>query len=358
MIIRQFTLIGPHLQDERLRRIWAGSAAESIGYGGISLVARVTGMSPKTVARGIADSRADPDPAGHYRIRQPGGGRKPAEISQPGLLEALESLIDPVSRGNRDSPLRWTCKSTRELSAELGKRGFTASNCLVDHLLHGLGYCLRGSRKSSERNRNSSREKQFEFINRMAEKMIRQNNPVLSIATRKREMPEGFPDAGGRRGPKGRPAGAERLAFPAPGPLESVPFGTAETVGRQRSVTTVAGHERPLFAVESIRRWWHEAGGKTYGGCTELMIAADCGGIDSPWSGAFDLELQRLCEDIGTPISVCHFPPGTSKWNKVEHLLSTFIARNWRARPLADLETVVSLIGPRKAVTGQTERRR
>jgi hypothetical protein len=340
------------IMNERSRRCWAASIAQILGYGGVSAVARATGMSPNTVKRGIEELNDSVEKADSNRVRIPGGGRKSAAETQPGFIETLESLIDPLTRGDPESPLRWTSKSTRILALELQNYGYQSSNWLIYHSLYDLGYSLKGNKKVLEGNQHPLRNEQFEFINSTVTEQINQGNPVISVDTKKKEVLGNFSNNGQEWEAYGTSVEVNSHDFPSPNLDRANPYGIYDLNNNQGFVNVGTTHDTPSFAVASIREWWHKLGFKEYEYSDSLLITADAGGSNSYRARMWKWELQLLSNDIGIPISVCHFPPGTSKWNRVEHRLFSFISRNWRAKPLTDYETLVSLIRATKTKTG------
>jgi hypothetical protein len=349
-IQRQYSLIA-RLYNERDRRIWAGCTAQNIGHGGIAIVYRATGISPKTIKKGIDEINSQ-EVNSEDRIREHGGGRKPAETIQPELISTLESMIDPLTRGDPESPLRWTSKSTRHLAKELNALGFQVSHWLVDKILHDLGYSLKGNQKVLEGSQHPLRNSQFEFINKVTKRMIKQGNTVISVDTKKKEVLGNFANKGKEWEPKGEPVKVNSHDFPSPDLPRANPYGVLDLNNNQGFVNVGTTHDTPCFAVASIKAWWYEIGYKQNTNLNHLLITADCGGSNSYRSRAWKWHLQLLSDEINIPISVCHFPPGTSKWNKIEHRLFSYISMNWRAKPLTDYVTMVSLIQETKTETG------
>jgi len=349
-IRQKFGALAPWL-NEHTRRVWAATEASALGYGGVSLVARATGISRRAIGVGLREVEAgDILPAG--RVRRPGGGRKSALYHQPDLGEKLEGLVEPLTRGDPDSPLRWTVKSTRRLSRELAAMGYSASSRVVRLLLHGMGYSLQGNRKTLEGRQHPDRNAQFEHINARVAAEIRAGQPVISVDTKKKELVGNYAN----RGEQWLPKGAARLVdghdFPDPSVPRAYPYGIYD-LGRNRGFVNVGtNHDTASFAVASIRGWWRAEGRGAYPGARRLLITADAGGSNGARLRLWKWELQRLADQLGFPISVSHFPPGTSKWNKVEHRLFSFISSNWRGEPLADYDTVVNLIAKTTTVTG------
>jgi len=339
--------------NEHTRRVWAATEASSVGYGGISLVARATGISRRAIQVGLREvATGDTRPPG--RVRRPGGGRKSAVHHQPDLKEKLEGLVEPLTRGDPESPLRWTVKSTRRLSRELAVLGYSASSRLVGALLHEMGYRLQGNRKTLEGTPHPDRNAQFEHINARVEAEVRAGQPVISVDTKKKELVGPYLNRGKQWLPKGAAPQVNGHDFPDPSVPRAYPYGIYDLARNRGFVNVGTDHDTAAFAVASIRGWWQAEGRHAYPGARRLLITADAGGSNGARLRLWKWELQRLADQLGFPISVCHFPPGTSKWNKVEHRLFSFISSNWRGEPLADYETVVNLIARTTTVTGLT----
>lgn len=350
IIQKKYAVMASHL-DEHSRRLWAATEAEALGFGGISLVARATGISrraiheaKKEIAGGIVL------PAG--RIRKPGGGRKAAIVHHPDLFDRLEALIDPLTRGDPQSPLRWTIKSTRQLADELKKQGFVVSHTHVATMLHKLNYSLQGNCKTLEGNQHPDRNAQFEHINERVTAALDDNQPVISVDTKKKELIGNYANSGKQWLPKGEAVKVQGHDFPDPSVPRAYPYGVYDVGCNCGFVNVGTDHDTAVFAVESIRQWWQLAGCQAYNNISELLITADGGGSNGSRIWLWKWELQQLSDELGIPISVCHFPPGTSKWNKVEHRLFSFISGNWRGEPLVNYETVVNLIANTKTASG------
>jgi hypothetical protein len=337
--------------DEHTRRVWAATEAGSIGYGGISLVARVTGISRRAILVGLREIK-DGDILPKGRVRRPGGGRKSAVHHQPDLPERLEGLVEPLTRGDPMSPLRWTCKSTRRLSQELGKLGYSVSSRLVRVLLHGMGYSLQGNCKTIEGKQHPDRNAQFEYINTRVTAEMRAAQPVISVDTKKKELIGNYKNGGCEWHRKGDAPKVNGHDFPNPDVPRAHPYGVYDLAKNRGFVNVGTDHDTATFAVASIRKWWLAQGRGAYPEAKRLLITADAGGSNGSRLRLWKWELQRLADELSLPISVCHFPPGTSKWNKVEHRLFSFISTNWRGEPLADYATVVSLIAKTTTTTG------
>ena len=346
----KYLLLDEHL-NELTRRLWCASEALALGYGGIAVVAEATGLSRRTIERGIrqVEEANTPQP---LSVRRPGGGRKSAVEKQPGLLEALEALVEPMTRGDPESPLRWTCKSTRRIAEELRKDGWTASHFLVDALLRGMEYSLQRNRKTLEGNQHPDRNAQFEHINAQVTQAMRKRQPVISVDTKKKELIGNYANPGREWWKKGKAPMVNGHDFPDPSVPRAFPYGIYDLFANNGFVNVGTHHDTAAFAVESIRAWWTAMGVKLYSQAKRLLITADGGGSNGSRLRLWKWELQRLSDRLGIPISVMHFPPGTSKWNKVEHRLFSFISQNWRGEPLVDYETVVKLIRRTTTRTG------
>jgi len=341
--VRRFKLLEKHL-DERLRRCVAAAEAAALGPRGISIVSRATGVSRRAIRRGLTELREAAGPSPRGRIRRPGGGRKRARAKDPTLGRDLEQLVEPTTRGDPESPLRWTCKSVRQLAAELQRQGHQASHQLVSELLHELGYSLQANRKTLEGTSHPDRNAQFEYINRQVRAFLRTGDPVISVDTKKKELVGHFKNGGREHRPTGDPERVLVHDFVIPELGRAIPYGVYD-IGRNLGWVSVGiDHDTATFAAESIRRWWQYMGQALYPHAARVLITADAGGSNSPRVRLWRLELQRLATELRRPIAVCHFPPGTSKWNKIEHRLFSFISMNWRGKPLLSYQVIVSLI--------------
>jgi hypothetical protein len=354
-IIRQKYLALKGALDERARRLWAGAEAKAAGRGGFAAVLKATGMSSKTLARGIRelDSGETPPPG---RVRRLGGGRKSAKTLDPDLAQALEQLVEPVTRGDPESPLRWTCKSVRRLSDELHARGYQASHTLVGQLLREAGYSLQANRKTREGTRHPDRDAQFKHINMRVKRQLKRREPAISVDTKKKEIVGDFKNGGQEWHPKGEPEEVRVHDFPDPAKGKAIPYGVYD-LGRNTGWVSVGiDHDTASFAVNTIRRWWRNMGRRAYPQATSLLITADSGGSNGARVRLWKWELQRFANQTGLTVSVCHLPPGTSKWNKIEHRLFSFISKNWRGKPLLTHATIVNLIAATRTATGLTVR--
>ena len=343
------------LFDERVRRQWAAAEAESLGWGGVSLVAAATGLARNTIAVGIAEleyRRDNPLEAVSVRIRNAGGGRKLLTQTDPGLQKALDSLIDPVTRGHPESALLWTCKSTSNLAEELVRQNHRVSERTVATLLKEAGYSLQANRKTREGLSHPDRNAQFEYIARQATARQRQGQPVVSVDTKKKELVGEFKNGGREWNPKGKPREVNTHDFPDKKLGKAIPYGVYDLASNEGWVSVGIDHDTAQFAAASILRWWKEMGCARFKRATRLMITADGGGSNSSRNRLWKVALQELANETNLELQVCHFPPGTSKWNKIEHRLFCFITKNWRGRPLTSYQTIVNLIGSTSTKTG------
>jgi hypothetical protein len=340
--------------DERLRRQWAAAEARDMGWGGITVVAQATGMSRTTITAGLRELALPEEERGREasRIRQPGGGRKSATEIDPGLLAALEALIEPTARGDPESPLRWTCKSTRNLADELTRQQHPVRARTVARLLREAGYSLQGNRKTREGSSHPGRNAQFEFINARVQRFLQRGQPAISVDAKKKEKVGDFKNGGQEWFPKGAPEEVRVYDFLIQSLGKATPYGVYDLRQNQGWVSVGIDHDTAQFAVNSIRRWWNEMGQQRFPDAKELLITADGGGSNSHRSRLWKVSLQDLADELGIRLCVCHFPPGTSKWNKIEHRLFSFITKNWRARPLVNLEVIVNLIASTTTRTG------
>ena len=330
--------------DERARRLWAGAEADAIGYGGVAAVARATGLAISTVRKGRDEARAGARRGDVVNVRR-SAGKRPYEEVHPDVWPALEKLVDPVTRGDPESPLRWTCKSTHVLSAELFERhGIRISDKTVAKLLREHGYSLQAPNKSVEGAQHPDRNAQFEHINAKAQDCIDRGTPVISVDTKKKELVGNFKNGGREWQPEGEPELVDVHDFPGDAVGKAIPYGVYDVASNAGFVSVGVDHDTPVFAATSIEAWWKQVGEQRYPHARELFITADAGGSNSYRSNVWKHELQRLADKLNLAIHVSHFPPGTSKWNKVEHRLFSFISINWRGRPLRSYETVINLI--------------
>ncbi len=337
--------------NERARRLWAAVEARALGRGGVAAVLRATGLSPTTLNRGLRELESGDAPPPD-RVRRPGGGRKAATVLEPGLAGALEKLVEPVTRGDPQSPLRWTCKSTRKLAAELSRQDYQVSHTLVAQLLRDAGYSLQANRKTREGTGHPDRNAQFEHINRQAKRQMRQGQPSISVDTKKKELVGDFKNSGREWRPEGKPQEVRVHDFIDKKKGKAIPYGVYDVARNVGWVSVGITHDTAAFAVATIRRWWRNMGRAAYPKARSLLITADGGGSNGSRVRLWKWELQRLADDTGLTIQVCHLPPGTSKWNKIEHRLFSFISQNWRGQPLLTHATIVNLIGSTRTNTG------
>jgi hypothetical protein len=335
------------LLDERMRRQWAAAEAQAYGWGGIRAVSRATGMSPNTIAKGLAEltaRRKAPEAPLPGRLRSEGGGRLRATDADPDLAEALEQLVAPATRGDPMSPLRWTCKSTSQLAKELTRQGHPVSPRTVARLLKAEGYSLQSNRKTKEGGNHPDRNAQFEHINATVTKFQRRGQPVISVDTKKKELVGEFKNGGREWQPKGEPEKVLVHDFLDKDLGKAIPYGVYDVGENQGWVSVGIDHDTARFATEAIRRWWKKMGVKRYRDAKALLITADGGGSNGSRCRLWKIALQDLAVQLGLPIHVCHFPPGTSKWNKIEHRMFCHITQNWRGRPLVSHEVIINLI--------------
>lgn len=339
----------PHL-DERARRLFAASEARALGRGNVSLVSRACGLSRVTITKGLRELDEPPLPAG--RVRRAGGGRPPIEVVDPELPERLDALVEPQSRGDPESPLRWTNKSTRSLAAELTAAGHPISHETVAQLLRHLDYSLQGTRKTKEGEQHPDRDAQFRFINEEVRKALAARRPVISVDTKKKELVGNYENAGRQWRPTKAPPQVKVHDFPAPEVPRAYPYGIYDLARNTGFVNIGTDHDTGAFAVASIRGWWRAEGRHLYPRAKSLLITADGGGSNGYRLRLWKVKLQEFADEARITIRVCHFPPSTSKWNKVEHRLFSFISTNWRGEPLRDYETIVQLIAKTTTAKG------
>jgi transposase len=346
----RFQMLSPFL-NERTRRLAAAAEAAAIGRGGISLTARATGVSRRAIRTGLAQLRST-ETSGSDRIRRMGGGRRKTTATDATLKSDLERLIDPVTRGDPESPLRWTCKSVRKLAEELQGMGHATSRRMVAELLHGLGYSLQANRKTLEGKSHPDRNAQFEHINAKVQAALKAGEPVISVDAKKKELVGDFKNAGREWQPEGQPELVRVYDFLIPELGRDTPYGIYDMARNSGWVNVGTDHDTAAFAVASIRRWWYSMGKANYPRAERLLITADGGGSNGSRVRLWKAELQRLADETELEITVCHFPPGTSKWNKIEHRLFSFISQNWRGKPLVSHEAIVNLIAATTTKTG------
>ena len=347
----RFSQLGGWL-DERTRRLWAASESAAHGRGGISLVARASGISRRAIAVGLEElkNKAEDLPGStRPRIRKKGGGRKRTTAKDPDLLRDLGKLLEPVTRGDPQSPLQWTSKSVRNLADELRAQGHKVSHVLVAELLHQQNYSLQANRKTLEGSAHPDRNAQFEHINAKATGFLKNGQPAISVDTKKKEQVGDYKNVGRAWHPKGEPELVQMHDFAK---QKAAPYGVYDLGRNAGWVSVGTDNDTSAFAVESIRRWWNMMGQETYPNARQLLITADSGGSNGSRVRLWKLELQKLADETGLEISVCHFPPGTSKWNKIEHKLFSFITKNWRGKPLVSHEVIVNLIAATTTKTG------
>lgn len=356
---RRFRFLSGFL-DERMRRLMAAAESAAIGYGGVSVVARATGVSRRAITEGmkeLSQAKAPHEPlAAPFRVRRKGAGRKRAVDKNPSLREDLDRLVDPVTRGDPESPLRWTCKSVRVLAEELQREGHAVSYQTVAELLHEMDYSLQANQKKLEGSQHAERNQQFEYINRKAQRYLKQGAPVVSVDTKKKELVGDFKNPGREWLPHGKPEPVRIHDFEIRRPENGkvAPHGVYDLGRNVGWVSVGVDHDTAEFAVESIRRWWRWMGRRSYSTAKRLLITADSGGSNGARVRLWKWELQQLADETGLEIAVCHFPPGTSKWNKIEHRLFSFISQNWRGKPLVSHQVIIDLIAATATQTGLT----
>ncbi len=349
-ITQRFSKLGPHL-NERQRRLAAAAEAQALGHGGITAVAQATGISRRTIGLGLKEL-AESEAHMGQRVRRPGGGRKRTVVKDPTLLVDLERLIEPVSRGDPESSLRWTCKSVRKLADALNDQGHQVSHELVAKLLKEMGYSLQANRKTREGNNHPDRNAQFEHIHTEVQAFQSTGQPVISVDTKKKELVGDFKNGGRELCPQGTPEEVRVHDFVIPELGKVAPYGVYDVTHNEGWVNVGIDHDTAAFAVASIRRWWQQMGQSRYPDAQRLLITADGGGSNGSRVRQWKLELQKLVDETGLEISVCHLPPGTSKWNKIEHRLFSFISQNWRGKPLISHAVIVNLIAATTTKTG------
>jgi hypothetical protein len=353
-IRRRFSAIAPFL-DERSRRLVAASEAATAGYGGIAAVSVATGVAASTIGRGLRELSAA-ETAELHRVRRPGGGRKATVAKDTTLLSDLGALVEPSSRGDPQSPLRWTCKSLRRLAEELQAQGHRVGRTLVGELLNDMGFSLQGNRKTREGDSHPDRDAQFQYINAAVRTALAASEPVISVDTKKKELVGDFKNGGREYRPAGDPEKVRVHDFLIKELGRAVPYGVYDLAANAGWVNLGINHDTAAFAVHSIRRWWQEIGRARYPNATQLLITADGGGSNGSRVRLWKRELQTLADELGIKIVVHHLPPGTSKWNKIEHRLFSFISQNWRAQPLVSYRVIVDLIAATTTKTGLTVR--
>ncbi len=353
-LARFFEVVLPHM-DELQRRVVAGATAEMLGRGGKTLVALSSGMSRNTVIKAEAEVAAGVEPS--TRLRAPGGGDRPLIDKQPGLLEALDELVSPDTRGNPMSKLRWTSKSSTKLAEDLVRQGFEVSSRTVLRLLHHLGYSLQANAKVAEGRQHPDRDAQFGYLNIQTSTFIDDGQPVISVDAKKKELIGNYANGGAEWAPMGRPTRTDvhDFADPALGEFaKAIPYGIFDVFNNEGWVNVGDTADTAEFAVESIRRWWNQMGRDRFPLATKLLITADAGGSNGYRIRAWKVELGKLAKETGLQITVCHYPPGTSKWNRIEHKMFSFITMNWRGTPLTTMRTIIELISGTATTTGLT----
>jgi DDE family transposase len=334
--------------DERRRRLWAASEAQALGHGGVAAVAKATGLAERTIRLGQRELRhgnaAGPGLQPLRRVRRPGGGRKPRTVHDPSVVQALEALVAPPTRGDPRSPLRWTCKSTRKLAAELARQGHPLSHTTVAALLTALGYSLQSTRKTKEGSAHPDRNAQFEYLHQQVKAFQQRDQPVVSVDAKKKELVGEFANGGREYHPSGQPETVRVYEFVDKELGRAIPYGGYDLTANQGWVSVGTDHDTAQFAVETLRRWWQQMGSPAYPRAQELLIIAEGGGSNGSRSRLWKVELQRLVDETGLRITVGHLPPGTSKWNKIEHRLFCHITQNGRGRPLISHAVIVNLI--------------
>ena len=340
--------------DERRRRQWAAAEAREVGWGGVSLVARATGLSRPTIIAGLRELQlpAKERAAAAARVRRPGGGRRAVTVTDPQLLAALMALIEPGTRGDPESPLRWTCKSTATLADELTRQQHPVSDRTVAALLKEAGYSLQANRKTREGASHPDRDAQFAYLNDCVTRFLRRGRPAISVDTKKKELVGDFKNAGRDWRPRGQPADVRVHDFLDKTLGKAIPYGVYDLLNNQGWVSVGIDHDTAEFAVNSIRQWWARMGRRRFPRARTLLITADGGGSNGPRSRLWKWSLQQLADALDLTLWVCHFPPGTSKWNKIEHRLFSFITHNWRGQPLTSHQVIVNLIANTTTRTG------
>jgi hypothetical protein len=358
-IRRKFQALAP-VMDERMRRHWAATEACELTWGGVSCVAKATGLSRTTIAAGIKELKTltgtGAEGTASSRLRRPGGGRKPLDHHDPQLWAALDHLVEPVTRGDPETPLRWTCKSIRRLADELTRQGHPISANTVAHMLRDLGYSLQANRKTREGDHHPDRNAQFEYISQQVRRLQKRGQPVVSVDTKKKELIGDFKNPGQEWRPQGEPEEVRVHDFQDRDLGKAIPYGVYDLANNQGWVSVGIHRDTAEFATRTIQRWWVEMGTKRFPRANELLITADGGGSNSCRSRLWKVALQRLADDLELKLRVCHFPPGTSKWNKIEHRLFSFITQNWRGKPLVSHQAIVNLIASTTTKAGLTVR--
>jgi hypothetical protein len=349
----RYEAVAGHL-DERGLRLFAASEARAAGRGGIAAVSEITGIARSTIGRGLKDLDGEAAEWPYGRVRRSGGGRKAATVAQPGLRRALLDVVGSATRGDPQAALLWVSRSQRHLAAALAEQGYRVSANLVGRLLKDLGFSLQANAKTREGSQHPDRDAQFQHINAAVERFRRSRQPAISVDTKKKELVGDFKNPGQELRRSGRPAKVRVHDFVIRGKGRAVPYGVYDIAANQGWVSVGIGHDTASFAVESIRRWWRRMGRKRYPRATRLLITADCGGSNGARVRLWKLELQRLADQTGLAITVAHHPPGTSKWNRIEHRMFAFISQNWRGKPLLSHKVIVQLIAATTTTSGLT----
>ena len=347
----RFAALAPFF-DERLRRVWAAAEARAIGRGGIEAVHRVTGLAHKTIRAGVADLD-DEQLQGSDRVRRPGGGRTAEVVKDPELLDDLRALVEDATRGDPESPLLWVSRSVRNLADALVERGHRANRTMVGDLLRGMGFSLQSNVKTKEGSAHPDRDAQFAYLNTVIAAQLERREPVISVDTKKKELVGEFKNGGRELRAKGDPLAVNVHDF-VTDLGRANPYGVYDLAANSAWVSVGTDHDTASFAVQTIRRWWQQMGSDRYQAATALTITADCGGSNGYRTRLWKVELQHLADELGFPITVCHLPPGTSKWNRIEHRLFSHITMNWRGKPLVSHEIIVKLIAATTTRTGLT----
>jgi len=352
-IRRKYQALHPEM-DERMRRQWAAAEARDMGWGGVTTVAHATGLSRTTITAGLGelDLPAKRRASEALRVRRPGGGRHPLTQADPKLVAALEALIEPATRGDPESPLRWTCRSTGNLAEELTRQHHPVSPRTVSALLHQAGYSLQANRKTREGASHRDRNAQFEYLNALVRRFLDRDEPAISVDTKKKELVGDFKNGGREWNPQGRPQEVRVHDFLDKTLGKAIPYGVYDILNNQGWVSVGIDHDTAEFATHSIRRWWNQMGRHRFPRASELLITADGGGSNGSRSRLWRVCLQGLADDLDLRLHVCHFPPGTSKWNKIEHRMFSFITQNWRGQPLVSHQAIVNLISRTTTRTG------
>jgi hypothetical protein len=347
----RFSALAPFL-DERLRRVWAAAEARAIGRGGIEAVHRVTGLAHKTIRAGVADLDDD-ELAASGRVRRPGGGRTAEVVKDPELIDDLRALVEDATRGDPESPLLWVSRSVRNLSDALVERGHRANRTMVGDLLRGMGFSLQANIKTKEGTEHPDRDAQFRYLNGVVKARLEHGQPVISVDTKKKELVGEFKNGGRELRAKGDPLAVNVHDF-VTDLGRANPYGVYDLAANSAWVSVGTDHDTASFAVQTIRHWWQQMGGERYASASELTITADCGGSNGYRTRLWKVELQSFADELGFPITVCHLPPGTSKWNRIEHRLFSHITMNWRGKPLVSHEVIVNLIAATTTRSGLT----